>query len=615
MHHHITATEARRPIRELAAEEGAELHRQKLIMDLNSIEGLNEIRPSVYRAAMKLQSLQKLCHMDVVFVRHVTAALLVMGGANQQQDVVLSRQEVMGTLNRMFHSVSQEVPGHVTVAAPEEMCSLMFKMFDRSQSGRVAAVSLQVALICLSADSLMVKYRVNRSSLRSLLQDLSQVPTTVQEGAVFGSVEAAVLTPTASKEHVLAWLQSEPRLLLWLPTLYRLSVSKNVSHSVRCHTCKTFPISGLRYRCMKCVNVQVCQSCFLTDKQTRKHKTHHPVLEFCTQPTWRESLSLLVHSACHSLLPWRYTEREANRRRDLMRAEPEETRNSALSDVSTRLGASAVRHSPSSVRCVSCDASGPPPCSSSKALQTEETPPKQASALLTEVRNLQRDKWLLEQQLQAWRCTVQTEQGILENRCSEMEVTMETLREHNDRLQGMLTQAMYNMEAHHTKNTPHCCIMENTKDTERVENTERMENIERDEENMNKEVLMRSEEEWSENEQQTLSPTIPQGTPSSHDTHCVEEHAGDTCLCHPIRQQDIPQKAEPQEEDTDLSEEEDHETGSEEMLQETVDRLKTVMETDRWRNRQAGERREAELQVAAEQVGGWIYHLVDIVRH
>lgn len=34
---------------------------------------------------------------------------------------------------------------------------------------------------------------------------------------------------------------------------------------------------------MKCVNVHVCQSCFLTDRQTRKHKTHHPVLEFCKQ--------------------------------------------------------------------------------------------------------------------------------------------------------------------------------------------------------------------------------------------------------------------------------------------------------------------------------------------
>lgn len=47
---------------------------------------------------------------------------------------------------------------------------------------------------------------------------------------------------------------------------------------------------------------------------------------------------------------------------------------------------------------------------------------------------------LLEQQLQAWRVTVQSEQGILEDRCSELEVTMETLRKHNVYLQDMLKQ-------------------------------------------------------------------------------------------------------------------------------------------------------------------------------
>uniref|UniRef100_A0A3Q1EXK1 EF-hand domain-containing protein n=1 Tax=Acanthochromis polyacanthus TaxID=80966 RepID=A0A3Q1EXK1_9TELE len=120
---------------------------------------MNEIRPSVYRAAMKLLSLQKLCHMDVVFVRHITAALHSVGGAKQQQDVMMNKEEVTQTLNRMFHSVSQDVPGHVTMAAPEETCSLMLRLFDRSHSGCVSARSLQTALIALSADNLLLKFR------------------------------------------------------------------------------------------------------------------------------------------------------------------------------------------------------------------------------------------------------------------------------------------------------------------------------------------------------------------------------------------------------------------------------------------------------------------------
>ncbi|XP_039979036.1 dystrotelin isoform X2 [Xiphias gladius] len=602
----------------------------KLIMKLDGIEGLNEIRPFAYRAAMKLRSLQKLCNMDVVSVRHIMAAVRSVGGT-QQQDVGLNWEDVTLTLNRMFHIVSQEVPSHVTAEAPEESCSLMFRLYDRTQTGSVSAGSLQTALIALSSDTLLEKYRalvsvsengsgsVSRSGLRSLLQDLSQVPAAVQEEVVFGGVEAAVrscfngvLTPTASEEHVLSWLRSEPRLLLWLPSLYRLSVSQNVSHTVRCHTCKTLPITGLRYRCMKCVNVHVCQSCFLSDRQTRKHKTHHPVLEFCTQPTWRESLSSLVHSARHTLLPRRYNQREADRRRVLMWAEPGERQNSAptSSDAATQLADSAVCHSRSSDRDVSHDASvRPPPCpSSSKALQTdEETPTQQskASALLTEVRNLQRDKWLLEREMQVLRLTVQSEQGILEDRCSEMEVTMETLRQHNVRLQGMLTQALNKMEAQqHANNTPHSV------DTERDEV--------KPEEDKEDEVLMK--DEWSEDKLQTQSPTIHQGLPPSHDIHCQEEEegsAGDRCLCRPIRREDGPAAACLQEEETCLSGEEEDNYGMcspEELLQETVDRLKTVMETDRWRERDTGERKRAELLEAADQVGDSVHHLVDAVR-
>ena len=71
--------------------------------------------------------------VDVVSVRHVTAALVSMGGAKLLQDVWLNRQEVTQTLNRMFHSVLQEVPGHVIVEAPEETCRLIFRLYDRSE--------------------------------------------------------------------------------------------------------------------------------------------------------------------------------------------------------------------------------------------------------------------------------------------------------------------------------------------------------------------------------------------------------------------------------------------------------------------------------------------------
>lgn len=56
-----------------------------------------------------------------------------------------------------------------------------------------------------------------------------------------------VLSSAIKEEKFLSWLQSEPPILLWLPTCYRLSATEMVTHPVRCRICRNFPIMGLRY--------------------------------------------------------------------------------------------------------------------------------------------------------------------------------------------------------------------------------------------------------------------------------------------------------------------------------------------------------------------------------
>ena len=41
-----------------------------------------------------------------------------------------------------------------------------------------------------------------------------------------------------------------------------------------------FPMVGLRYRCLKCFNFDVCQACFLTGRCALKHKLDHPIQEY-----------------------------------------------------------------------------------------------------------------------------------------------------------------------------------------------------------------------------------------------------------------------------------------------------------------------------------------------
>lgn len=121
-----------------------------------------------------------------------------------------------------------------------------------------------------------------------------------------------VSTPTASEEHVSSWLQSEPPLLLWLPTLYRLSVSRNVSHAVRCHTCKTRPFIGLRWACT------IQSEYFLYS-----HLKHHNKVEI--------DLTLSGVHVCVQISLYEVCERSPVSKLLLVRQTDEETQNSPSS--------------------------------------------------------------------------------------------------------------------------------------------------------------------------------------------------------------------------------------------------------------------------------------------
>ena len=37
-----------------------------------------------------------------------------------------------------------------------------------------------------------------------------------------------------------------------------------------------------RYRCLKCLSFDMCQSCFFTGRVSKSHKLNHPMQEYCT---------------------------------------------------------------------------------------------------------------------------------------------------------------------------------------------------------------------------------------------------------------------------------------------------------------------------------------------
>ena len=86
------------------------------------------------------------------------------------------------------------------------------------------------------------------------------------------------------------WTKQEPQSLVWLPVLHRVAASEGQTHNAKCNVCKVVPIVGLRYRCLKCFNFDMCQKCFFSGKKSKSHKLNHPMQEYCIESTSSEDV-------------------------------------------------------------------------------------------------------------------------------------------------------------------------------------------------------------------------------------------------------------------------------------------------------------------------------------
>ncbi|KAH0507363.1 Dystrotelin [Microtus ochrogaster] len=237
--------------------------------------------------------------MDSSLIQQV----LSCGQFGESMETSLSVQQLFGELQELFQRTGMGKPAQVHPQAPELTLSLLVAMYDSKGSGSLRIQPVAAALVALSGDSPLTKYRaffqlyaennrrgsdsrarMTRRALRAFLTDLQQV-----------------LSSGIKEEKFLSWLQSEPLILLWLPTCYRLSASEMLTHPVRCSTCRTFPIVGLRYRCLKCLNFDICQPCFLSGLHNKPHQKPHTVVEQCVQMSAKESTKLLLKSLRNSL--------------------------------------------------------------------------------------------------------------------------------------------------------------------------------------------------------------------------------------------------------------------------------------------------------------------------
>ncbi|KAI6190921.1 Zinc finger, ZZ type [Aphelenchoides bicaudatus] len=151
------------------------------------------------------------------------------------------------------------------------------------------------------------------SDLRLLFSDLAKLPALLQEDRAFGSanVESTVrsclrastctqdqlnstytnriqVLPTSNNQTATQiksndfyrWFSGDPQTLVWIRVMHRMINSEFAKHNARCCGCKMTPIVGIRFRCLHCFSVDLCQNCFFTQRAVKGHNAKHEMHEY-----------------------------------------------------------------------------------------------------------------------------------------------------------------------------------------------------------------------------------------------------------------------------------------------------------------------------------------------
>ncbi|KAL5235848.1 hypothetical protein ACI65C_003258 [Semiaphis heraclei] len=183
------------------------------------------------------------------------------------------------------------------------LVQLLGQIFSKYTNKQINLRSALNVIACLSCDRLRVRlgymFQLNclnnelgltKECFRNFLRDLSLLLNFLSENSVFesSSINNIIVNcfqnlnnPNCMTEaEFMKWFMTEPPVLEWLQILYRIKMAENVNHEVNCKVCK-LPVKGLRYFCLKCVNYNQCQNCFLIGATNKKHKLKHAMQEYC----------------------------------------------------------------------------------------------------------------------------------------------------------------------------------------------------------------------------------------------------------------------------------------------------------------------------------------------
>ncbi|XP_076028911.1 dystrobrevin beta-like isoform X4 [Oratosquilla oratoria] len=297
----------------------------------------DSIRFASYRTAAKLRFVQKKTNMHFVDIWNIIEAFRENGlnTLEPYTEVKVSRLETL--ISSLYHALNKRLPAgqHIMIDfSTSVLLNWLLSAYDVDDTGKMRVFSIKVALATLCSSKPLDKLRyifsqisdsnghlsLNRFS--EYLKEVLALPAAVFESPSFTYSENLVdhIFDGVSKINVNDFLDvvlgnPGPDCLSWLPLLHRLAAAESDTvwavdlidddfvdefvHQTMCDGCKRENFSGLRYKCQRCYNYQMCQECFWLGNTSPPHCLEHEVKEYTAfSPTKQISHSLRKSFRC-----------------------------------------------------------------------------------------------------------------------------------------------------------------------------------------------------------------------------------------------------------------------------------------------------------------------------
>ncbi|XP_035216306.1 dystrophin-related protein 2-like [Stegodyphus dumicola] len=276
---------------------------------IESLKQYDVFKYSAYRTAFKLRTIQKASKLHMVDLSVIGSILKDYECSNQSIEEPITPSKAENLLCALYTEASKKIG----FTEEPNLMALLFLAFLQNTfveaEKPLLFIHVKIALTLFSAAKLSGENKylfyhcsggtsISKENLELLLKSLSKMAEIVGEQVTFGShlVPAAVkhclkfCKGRITEKKFNKWLSLEPQTTVWISTLHRISASEKIQHTVTCSHCQVNPIIGLRYRCLQCINYNLCQNCFLCGQRNQGHKERHPVQEFCLPASvWEET--------------------------------------------------------------------------------------------------------------------------------------------------------------------------------------------------------------------------------------------------------------------------------------------------------------------------------------